>query len=299
MEQKYGTQLFYRKPKVMLTPAGEAVQRTLNRIRIMEEGLLDEINEIENGLRGNLVIGMNSTRVKILFPEVFKQFHELYPNVNIDIILEETLNMEMMLLKGQLDFFVGIGRADNPEFKTIPLYNESIHLLISEILLNTHFPNDPELRRRFSSGVDLALFKDIPFVRNLPQSQMTVLIDQYLSQNNVKIKNIMSISDYDVQIALCLDGQVATFCPIMILQRVFALNSTSGRNQCLYIFPLKNMTSTLNVSIIRNAFINYPRYVKTFFNILRRQVVAVNRTLLQSYNKSLAKIRNSPEPTLS
>lgn len=277
MEQKYGTQLFYRRPKIMLTPTGRAVQRTLRQIKIVEGALVDEIREIENGAQGNIRLGINTTRARILFAEVFKQFHELCPDVSIDIVLNDTQHMENMLLKGQLDFFVGVNTTSNPEFKMIPLFNENIYLLISEALLKAYLPADLDYREYFTSGVDLALFKDVPFIRNLPQSTMTLLIDQYLTQHNIKIKNIISISDYDVQIELCLSGQVAAFCPTMILQRVFTQKCINDHDHCLWIFPIKNMTSTLSTNIICNASVHYPRYTKTFFDLLQQEITAIGQ----------------------
>ena len=50
LEECYGTPLFYRRPRVSLTPAGEAVQRTLQRVKNLESGLEAELAERRRGL---------------------------------------------------------------------------------------------------------------------------------------------------------------------------------------------------------------------------------------------------------
>ena len=80
LEECYGTPLFYRRPRVSLTPAGEAVQRTLQRVKNLESGLEAELAELEEGAAGTLRLGTNYARARLIIPLFFVRYHQLVFN---------------------------------------------------------------------------------------------------------------------------------------------------------------------------------------------------------------------------
>ena len=90
LETSLGTKLFYRNPKLSLTPSGEALYVTLQRISAIEENLHTRIQEIEKGQVGTIRLGINATREKILLPDLLAQYHDLFPQVMVSVTLNDT-----------------------------------------------------------------------------------------------------------------------------------------------------------------------------------------------------------------
>lgn len=260
LEEHYGTQLFVRKPAVALTPAGEALQRTLYAIQNMEAGLEAELSELEKGSRGTLRIGMNYARARLLAPALFEQYYPRYPHVKIELMLEETTTMQKLLERGKLDFFLGVNTNLQPPEKAIPLAKERIYLVASMAFLRQNLHMAPEDLINSEREIDLRIFQDMPFVVNHAKSTTFLLIDQYTSIHNIKLNQVLSVSDYDVMASICRLGHTVFFCPQFILPSVLQENEHHGEEQALYAFSIKDFPYTLRFDLICNETVHYPKF---------------------------------------
>jgi len=87
LEQELGVQIFSRKAKslVGITPAGVAIvdyarkiMRDVDNIRSVGQDLMAE-------QEGTLSIATTNTQARYVLPDVIAQFHERYPNVNLEL----------------------------------------------------------------------------------------------------------------------------------------------------------------------------------------------------------------------
>ena len=83
LEKHYNTKLFYRSPRLSLTPSGEAMVRALNQIQIIENSLMEEINENSLLQYGAINLGIIQTRATLLLPHIIPKFYSRYPNIKI------------------------------------------------------------------------------------------------------------------------------------------------------------------------------------------------------------------------
>jgi len=283
LENKYGTTLLYRKPKVALTSAGEVVLRSLQRIRLLEQNLSKELDEIEHGAKGSLTVGMNSARAALLLPSLYNDYLKLFPKVHLQVIIDDTKVMEEELIKGKLDCFIGVNTEPVPQYCMIPLYKDQIYVISTSSLFQKHHPDislysDTVLM----DSISLDKFQHIPFVRGLPQSTVTLLTDQFAKQEDTPIKTVLSIRDYPTQINLCASGAVAAFCPSMMLQNVFKYNETAA-NDPIIVFPIKGLCQHLSIDLVLHEGVHYPRYAKAFFEMIRASVLQSASFLKQKY----------------
>ena len=283
LENKYGTTLFYRKPKVTLTLAGEAVRRALQRVRLQEQRLLKELDEIEQGDNGNLTVGINSTRAPLLLPSLCSNYINLFPKVQLQFVIDDTKRMEEKLIKGELDCFIGINTELTPQYSIMPLSKDQIYVICTRSLFQKHHPdinlyNDTVLM----DSISIHKFQHIPFVRNLSKSTLTLLVDQFVIQEDALIKTALSVSDHSTQIKLCASGAVAAFCPSMMLQNIFKYNETATDDPIL-IFPINGLDQHLRIDLVFHRGIHYPRYAKVFFEMIRSSVAQSISLLKQKY----------------
>lgn len=104
LEDYYGTLLFYRKPSLSLTYAGEHML-TFAQMLIKEEiNLKGIISDIESNEMGVLRFGASIVRGTICLPKIIPRFNARYPNVEIRYTDSLSFNLEMLIETGDLDF---------------------------------------------------------------------------------------------------------------------------------------------------------------------------------------------------
>lgn len=268
LERTYGTKLFERKPRLALTPAGEAMYSAVLQIQNMKKGMDDRIHEIGRGAMGELTIGMNSSRAKILMPPIFSRYHDMYPNVSVSIFSDDTPSMAQMLIKGKLDIFLAVDAASNPLFDVTHLTEDRVYLVASDGFLERHIGDACTATASFADGVDLSRFEGAPFVRNFSTSTINSLIDNHINRFNFDVNTIFHVSDYDTQIRLCASGQVAAFMPHLILRSAIHFNETNGEGVFLNIIPIRNMDEKLRVDCIRLKNAYQPKYAASFMRFM-------------------------------
>lgn len=272
LEECYGTPLFYRRPRVSLTPAGEAVQRTLQRVKNLESGLEAELAELEEGAAGTLRLGTNYARARLIIPLFFVQYHARYPKVRLELVPGETSAMERMLENGELDGFLGVNTALRPGMKSVPLARESIYLIASVSYLKKYLGLEKEAIAGLRSGIDLKHFQGLPFAMNYGKSTAFQLIDQHLVTNGVTIDNLLSVSDYNVLEEACRTGYVASFCPQIFLPTIIKGNRSCPEERFLCILPVRGLERSLRFDLVYQDMVYYPKFAVDCFALLKEIV---------------------------
>ena len=272
LEECYGTPLFYRRPRVSLTPAGEAVQRTLQRVKNLESGLEAELAELEEGAAGTLRLGTNYARARLIIPLFFVQYHARYPKVRVELVPGETSAMERMLENGELDGFLGVNTALRPGMKSVPLARESIYLIASVSYLKKYLGQEKEAIAGLRSGIDLKHFQGLPFAMNYGKSTAFQLIDQHLVTNGVTIDNLLSVSDYNVLEEACRTGYVASFCPQIFLPNIIKGNRSCPEERFLCILPVRGLERSLRFDLVYQDMVYYPKFAVDCFALLKEIV---------------------------
>lgn len=272
LEERYGTDLFHRRPNVTLTDAGKAVQRTLLIVQELEQGLSNELLEIEDGSQGTLRIGMNSTRAQLLLPEVFAHYSERYPRVSIELVLGETAAMQEKLDKGLLDCYLGVNaRFDEPMVSYMVAY-ESLYLMVSGNYLRNRLGVEPDRLVNQKSELDFSIFQGQPFAMNSRGSTTHQAIRQYLTQANVNPNVVFLVSDYGISETLCRADRVAAFCPQIYVPSVLSHNAHCAKEDQLYLLPVQGLNRVLRLDLVNNGALHYPRYMLDFFSLLSKHI---------------------------
>lgn len=272
LEENYNAKLFHRRPKVELTDAGRAVQRTLFLVQNIEQGLSSELSEIENGARGTLRIGMNYTRARLLLPQVFAAYHERYPQVRVELTMEETAVMQEKLRKGQLDCFLGINATSEEPIEADTLTYEGLYLMASPRYLRQQLGIAPETLTNLESHLDLKLLQGKPFAMNDGNSTTYYAIRTYMQRINVQPNVVFSVSDYDISEPICRLGYVAAACPQIFVPTVLEHNRSRPFDEQLLLLPIQGLEQALRFDLLSNKIAYHPSYVHEFFALLREEV---------------------------
>lgn len=153
LEHSLGTPLFDRTgSQVRLTAAGNVVlQRAEGMLRLHRE-LLSELDDLSHMTRGELRLGLPLLGSNTLFAGLFAEYRRRYPNIQVQLLEEGSLNIEQAVLSGELELG-GSLTPKNPAFAYQPFCDEPLDVLL---------PADHPLAE--GPGVRLEELADTPFL---------------------------------------------------------------------------------------------------------------------------------------
>lgn len=240
LEKHYNTKLFYRSPRLSLTPSGEAMVRALNRIQIIENSLMEEINENSLLQCGAINLGIIQTRATLLLPHIIPKFYSRYPNIKIIPTYGKTTDLEPLLLAGKLDFFLGINLEQSKGLEYLLLEDEQIYLVVSDNLLK-QLNISPLQKSEFDiSGVDLKLFKNIPFVLNSKRETLRNIFDMMTQSYSDQISVPVEIDDPQTRAMLCMQDFCVTVFAESMLPYVRLVNLSQSHLGHLNTYQVKH-----------------------------------------------------------
>ena len=286
LEDEYGVVLFKRRPRLSLTQEGKVMLKVVKEMENLEEKLKLQLENIKENRIEKLVIGINATRINILLPKLLPIYHKLYPNVIISFVRHETRELEQMLLKGSIDMFVGVNTHTNPQFRTVALGTDKLHILLSAKMVEKYFSLDEETIRNMRKGLNFSQLKDIPFVGNFEGSTLNELVNYYTEKSGIELNNLYYTGDYDTQIALCTANLAAVACPTMILNKVLEYNKKVSKDEKIYIFPLNDQSEELKIELISNREVETTPHGEKFAELLKDEIED-NIDTLKEYLDSL------------
>ncbi|MEN3335779.1 MAG: LysR family transcriptional regulator, regulator for metE and metH [Blastocatellia bacterium] len=165
IEEKLGTPLFIRLNKrMLLTQAGErllgAAPLVLDELRRAEE----DIRQIALHREGMLRISTECYTCYHWLPAVLKPFQEVFPRVEVRIIVEATRRPIEALLDGRLDLAITSTATRNRKLMFKPLFRDELAVIVS--------PEHPLAAHPYVTAKDLAA--EHLLVYALPNEDLTV-----------------------------------------------------------------------------------------------------------------------------
>ena len=179
LEEQYQVTLFQRRPRLQLTAEGETMVRYLTAFSAGGQHV-NELADISGGVRAAYAFGMPTTRGITIVPRIVPQFQQQFPNVDVQIYLNDTRTLERLLLDGELDLFLGVDANQHPLFHKELVGQEPLYLVISQRSMRMCYPNDwRERTRRFlRQGADLSLLQNAPLIQGHSSSTTTDLVQK-------------------------------------------------------------------------------------------------------------------------
>ncbi|MBU5331779.1 MAG: LysR family transcriptional regulator [Anaerocolumna aminovalerica] len=175
IEKKIGFPIFDRSiTPIGLTEYGQRYIHAIESIMSTEHDFERYISELKELKIGTLSIGGSNLFTSYVLPPLLSEFTKKYPLIQINIVEDNTSNLESHLLSGNLDFIVDNIALDETLFQQY-VYQEE-HLLIAvpkeypinEKLLDYQLSLEQILSKDYLAEsvpiIPLKNFKDYPFI---------------------------------------------------------------------------------------------------------------------------------------
>jgi len=159
LEDYYGVKLFYRKPKLRLTDAGEKMLIFAEDMLSEETKLKDILSDIEKQDKGVLRVGASAIRANRCFPTILESFSKEYPNVEIRLTDYVSSKLEELIATGDLDLAICVENTPYPGLISKPLPADQIYLCVSDDLLHKYYGDMSETIKNISiDGANIRYF---------------------------------------------------------------------------------------------------------------------------------------------
>ncbi|MGB3066719.1 LysR substrate-binding domain-containing protein [Sphingobacterium thalpophilum] len=130
LEKKLGIPLFERKGNNLnLTESGQILYKYAQQIINLYNQAGQEIQELQHGRKGNLVLGASTTISQYILPGLLADFLTQYPNNRIQSFQSNSRSIEEQLMDKTLDLGITEGSTDNRSLKYIPFMKDELVLV--------------------------------------------------------------------------------------------------------------------------------------------------------------------------
>lgn len=282
LEEKYQTELFVRRPVLKLSPAGQSLYQSLQKLEIIENSIDEQIADIREEQAGNIIFGINATRARILIPDILFAFYKEYPKVKVSLVLDDMCNLVPMLKNGELDIFLGVDCPSDKDFHRIPVVTEEVYVIGKPSTFIKYALPGANIGMELEAGsIDLKHFQNIPMVANKAGSSFSNLVLKYLDSLHIDLNAVLSVSDYEVQIDVCSRSELISFCPKSALELVLHNNRHFKEKgiEPLGIFHLKNLDSQLQIDLVTHKDLYLSKYKKSFIQLVHGKLVDLLETI--------------------
>ncbi len=158
LEEELGVELFFRNPRLALTPFGEIFLKEAQHLLGKFEQFQQLPQQVDTGEIGKISIGINTSISNSLLPDILRTFRSSYPSVDLElqeILFKESFQrLQKRTLDVDFDNLYNLRSVDKNHVLTYEIISKEPLLMV---LPQQHpFANDPLVR--------LADFANEPFI---------------------------------------------------------------------------------------------------------------------------------------
>jgi len=258
LEQECGEKLFDRSgKKVLLTPAGEILQRYAQRIIELNKEALQAIAELNQTARGKLQIGANEATCLYVLPKTFARFRELYPLVQISIYRNFSHKILQKVQEGAIELGIVTLPQSANNMEVIPVFRDEMQVIVPA--------NHPLATNRDAAVEEIANF---PLI--LPKTGHTrVVLDRLLRAYREHLQVSMELASVET-----IKKFVGAGLGISIVSRAYAQPEVAAG--LVKLIPLEGLKLYRELGLIyrRDRYLSLP--AKVFIETVRESTKKSN-----------------------
>lgn len=255
LETECGEKLLNRTAKeVRLTPAGEVLFEYAGRLLTLRNESLRAVADQANTPRGTLAIGANEATCLYVLPEIFSEYHQLYPAVQINIYRNFSHKVLQKVEDGGVDIGIVTLPVKSPSLKVFPVFRDRVMLMVS--------PGNPLAKQHSVSAADIAkqplIFPKTGYTRQY--------LDKYFRPYRSQLRVTMELPS--VSMIKCF---VAAGLGVSLISASFARDEVRAGKVKLVAISGVELWRELGLVYRRDR--SLPRAVTAFIGLIRQRAV--------------------------
>lgn len=196
LEEELGGALFFRNNKgIKLTEEGKMFYNYIKDAFLLIDKAHASFLSYKNIEQGCINIGISTVLAKLILAEHLQKFHDIYPNIKINIYNDLTSNLVNKLNNGILDLvIINSGEESYSNFTATNL-----------CLLDYAFVYNQE-RFSFIKKLSIKEIQSLPLILQERNSNTRNLIENYFDRNEIIIKPCLEVVSQELVKFLSLEG---------------------------------------------------------------------------------------------
>ena len=274
LETEFKTQLFYRKPKLMLTDSGRHMLMFAKTVLTERKNFEDKLADIETEGRGIIRFGASYLRSSSCLPHVLPTFTTQFPKVSIHLTDSTSAKLQQLLLDGELDLALSVLNDHLPSLSTTLILADQIYLCISDQLLQKYYGAQAEqLKEKSVAGARVADFKELPYFVLSTPNILGITIAKCFEEADYAPYIYFSTTSTGLAPQICTNGLAACFLSQMNLN-----NNPALLEQNVNIFPLLYEDKPVyhNLYLAHHAKQYLTKYMLYFMELLKEYFSSFN-----------------------
>ncbi|MBL4683175.1 MAG: LysR family transcriptional regulator [Nannocystaceae bacterium] len=183
LETAVGLTLFDRVPGgARLTDAGEILQRQTDRIFEAEAAAEADLAALAGLSRGRLRVGASTTIGSYLIPQLLGDFRRSHPEVELELQIANTNEIQRALLAGQLDLAMTEGFVGSGALEVAVVHTDQLVVIVA-----------PEHAWAKSKRATLRALAEAPFIAREHGSGTRAVVEAALAEHGVTVDPVMTL----------------------------------------------------------------------------------------------------------
>ena len=276
LEEEYRTRLFERRPSFQLTESGRILAESLQKIRLIEQGIGEALDDRGTAVVGHVKIGVPFSRYTELVPPILARFKREYPNVELEISGEFSDVLEQQVERGLLDMALVVQQADSSEkLERKTLLQERYCFLLSQPLLEKVMGDDGSSSavRWQERGITLREISRFPLVSAPNGSRLRAILDTAAQQQNLDFRIVFSSNRLETFDGIARTDLAGCLLPLQMTEITRRLDQFRKPEKKLLILPVDWESVPINsdVTLIRHRESVFPAYKQQLMRIIEDQ----------------------------
>lgn len=249
IEEEVGTKLFDRiGNKLFLTEEGSVYLSYIRRILNLYEEGIKTIGDISRNESGKIKIGASTTIGIYILPDIIKGFLQGHKGIEISLSVDNTINIEKMILENEIDFAYIEGKSCFEEIVKEEIWEDELIFICSinhhwnkkQVLTKEDIKNEKLIMREIGSGT-------------------REVVESFLENNNIDYNIFMELGNTEA-IKKSVEANLGISC--LSVRSVYEKIQSGD----LKGFKIKNNLITRRLSLIyhKDKFLN--NNMKKFIN---------------------------------
>lgn len=248
LESEFGVTLFHRTQPMTLTEAGQALYISSQSLLQQKQQLEKNMQDLKDFRRGELTIGISTSRGAVMMPDILPEFHETFPQIELKLLEGTTREINRALYEGRADLNISFAINDPERIHEDLLHTENLICVIPNSYWSKYFPKDFQIP--FSgTPQDFRMFADCPFIRMPGKVWLGEVFEKCCRDHEIQPKVILETTSMASLVSLCTVGMGVIVLPESLFnQRLLFWNPSDWRSS-VSIFPLKPPAGSYPITI--------------------------------------------------
>jgi DNA-binding transcriptional LysR family regulator len=180
LETELGVTLFDRTARTVIpTSAAQLLYSRSQEIFRLLSRTKQELNELKDNIAGDIIVGGSTIPANYLWPRILAKFLERFPQVCVDLRVEDSNNVCSMVLNGELDFGIVGGFYEHHDLEHSALMKD--HLI---------FVAPMSMKGKFSQKILPHNLKDMPLIMREKGSGTRQAMEKALTKSQIDLRDL-------------------------------------------------------------------------------------------------------------